>query len=110
MTRLNRSAKDRRALRSPLPVPFPVGTRLAYIGERCEYADPEGRVILLGPDTVADIVEVREGHRGTGEVYDHDEDGAPLYDQTVDGASVWVNARGQRRAIIPATANQWEEA
>ncbi len=95
----------------PLPPPFPVGACLIYVGERVVSSTPDIRrdsIRLLYPGLPVEVTEVRPGQQGTGEVLWTDDDGEEVVDRTRHGASVWVNALGQRRLIrANAHAGEW---
>lgn len=81
------------ATRAPLPPPFPVGTRLRYVGAHTigEYIGgyPRGeRVDVQAPGLLVEVVSVRPGRRGTGRLVDLHDDEEPFVDETSDGWSV----------------------
>jgi hypothetical protein len=101
--------------RAPLPPPYPVGTRLRYVGTRESWmtARDGSRVYTSRPGLVVEIVRVRLGTRGTlrplgGEWDDTDE---PILDETRDGGSVFdIACDGNRHGhlILHEYAHEWE--
>lgn len=89
----------------PLSPPFPVGSKLVYVGDREVRAGSNG-LVLLRRGTVADVVDVHEGRRGSGRV-EAVVDGEEIRDRTRHGSSVWINAEGKRRLIYPEAAGEW---
>lgn len=98
--------------RDPLPPPFPIGTRVRYVGNRLVTSglDSADCYVLLGPGMEAEIIECVAGSRGTGLVEYVDEDGEEIVDATRDGRSIYVVFNGDkyvRRAIYPENAREW---
>lgn len=89
--------------RIPKPAPFPIGARLVYVGTLRASYDGGAWVIEAGVEVV--ILEAKPGHRGTGRVLDHDEDG-PIRDRTRDGRSVYATPAG-RHTVTATTAGDW---
>jgi len=95
--------------RKPLSPPFPVGTRLRYLGTLQSWADPECRVKLQWPGMETVVTETKPGRRGTGRLVAVDEyDGEEIRDTTRDGYSVWTQVNGHGRIIWPENAHEWE--
>lgn len=115
------SVKRNALTREPLPPPFPIGTRVRYLGRHEVSTQIDG-----GPSTlikyhgmVATIARVVAGRRGTGrQLRDEDgpmfyeDDSEPILDTTRDGYSVYVvldkNGREHGRAIQHDTKHEWE--
>jgi hypothetical protein len=115
--------------RLPKPAPFPVGTKLRYVGKYESYTydiDPKTREKREVPLKVAGLIvtieEVRPGIRGTlrhmrdedGPLY-YDDTGEPILDETHDGYSVyyvdaWQSGKRQGRCIFPdaESLSEWE--
>lgn len=94
---------------APKPAPFPVGTRVRYLGKREAWREsvnggPE-RQMLIFHGMEATIVDANPGRRGTGRCLDEADE---IYDETRDGHSVYQNADGARRVIHNEDAGQWE--
>lgn len=114
--------RRRPAPESPKPPPFPVGTRLRYIGTRRigVGSSPDTCTWVLFPGAVGTITKVNPGRRGTGRpCYDADgpmvweDTGEPILDDTRDGYSVWVGDTDPRtehsgRCIDPDGLDEWE--
>jgi len=102
--------------RAPKPAPFPVGTKVRYVGTRKSgWVGRDGvSHPILYPGVVHEIVRVKPGRRGTGLVIATDEDGDEIIDRTQDAYSVWTytddSGREQGRVIWPADAHEWEIA
>lgn len=100
--------------RAPKQAPFPVGTRLRYLGTMRVWADAEMRQPLRWPGMEVTVTETRPGRRGTlRQFYDEDgpmedDNGDPIRDTTRDGYSVWVQANGHGLIIWPDAAHEWE--
>lgn len=88
--------------RLPNPAPFPVGTRVRYIGKARWYADAEMTKPLLVPGMEFTITEGRPGRQGTGRLIEVDEwTGEEIRDTTRDGWSAYVQANGHGRIASP---------
>lgn len=98
----------------PLPPPFPVGTRLRCIDPipwRKISVEVEGKVVVLyGPGLEVLIDSTTKGRQGTGRVVDEDDDGDPIYDETMDQFSVYhvEGAPDHGRLIRHDAAKNWE--
>ena len=107
--------------RVPLPPPFPVGTKLRYVGKRTSgYNAKDGSTVYWEkPGLEVVITDTRKGRQGTlSELYDfnaheyiEDEHGDRMLDETVDGMSVYevtVDGRKFGRLIRHENAHEWE--
>lgn len=112
----------------PAPPPYPVGTRVRYVGERRLWRArvPHPRPLdshpedwcEFGPGFETTIVDVVPGHRGTGaHLRDddgpmYDDDGEPILDETSHGRSVYEVDTGigkvLRLCILHESAHEWE--
>jgi len=104
---------------APKSAPFPVGTRLRYLGTSDVSTGPtrgEKRRIIY-PGIEVTISECAYGHRGTGREIDTDEEtGETLYDETKDFVSIYhvgPRAPGSKfnyygRCIDRESAHEWE--
>lgn len=102
--RLAEGYRERRAAtRTPRPPPFRVGARVRYRGE--DQVTMNG-VVVLAPGLVVEIVEARQGRRGSGRPVDLG-DGDPFIDTTRDGSNVY-EVGGLRRLIHARDAHEWE--
>lgn len=111
--------------RKPKPAPFPIGTRLRYIGKHESYTydirDGEKKTIpLCVPGMEVTIDSIMAGHRGTlrhlrdedGPMY-YEDTGEPVLDKTQDDLSVYhveayQNGRKQGRCIHCENVSEWE--
>lgn len=94
----------------PKSAPFMVGTRLRYLGQSQIWEVVDGkRIPLMEPGMLVTIVDIHEGHQGTGRVvYVDDIDGEPVYDTTRDAISVCQNQYGRQRLIRREEAHEWK--
>ena len=93
---------------APRPAPFPVGTRLKYLGtHEVSYANGAGEMVrVLFPGIEVTVEACKYGHRGTGRLIEHGDDG-PIYDETSDEVSVYrINGAG--RLIHHEDAADWQ--
>jgi hypothetical protein len=110
----------RRALtmdRKPLPPPFPILSRVRYVGtRRMSILLPDGgEILLLEPGMEVEITSTHPGRQGTmmPQPGDWDADFQP-YDYTEDGHSIYrldIAETGERygRIIWPKDAGEWEK-
>lgn len=107
--------------RAPLPPPFPIGTRVRYIGkhEAWTVADDGTKLPFTEPGLVVTIVDTHPGRRGSlrpvldeDGVPDVDDDGKAVLYRTMDGWSTYQVAHAgkvyARRAIRAENAHEWE--
>lgn len=107
--------------------PFPVGTRLRYIGTHRSYTydiNPETyerkEVPLCLPGMIVTVDSIMRGHRGTlvhlcdedGPMY-YEDTGEPILDTTSDEVSVyhidaWQQGTRQGRCIHHESRKEWE--
>jgi hypothetical protein len=88
--------------RKPKPAPFPVGTKLRYIGGSS--GDPCVRSWVEVGD-VLEVVRTRPGRQGTLRWIDLDDGDEPFQDTTRDGYSVVEPKPGFGRIVQP---DEWE--
>lgn len=103
--------------RAPKQPPFPIGTRLRYVGTHRSWYEEGGEMVpLIQPGLIVTVCDVSKGERGTlAPLWDEDgpmedEDGEPYLDRTRDGRSIYsVRAHGGRpRRQTIVHANEWE--
>lgn len=95
----------------PKAPPFPVGTRVRYLGTREAYFPlPDGKNdVIIKNGLVVVITNIRKGRQGTGKILGYHDDGDPIYDYTVDGYSVYqTEILKHGRIIWPDNADEWE--
>lgn len=104
--------------RAPKPAPFPVGTRLRYVGSHHSYyLEGAKKIPIVEPGMIVEIAVASPGRRGSlrqlrdenGPMYYEDDD-EPILDETRDGYSVY-HAGGNKnmgRIIRADTAHEWE--
>ncbi len=105
--------------RAPRRPPFPVGTRLKYIGSRyitTQWGTDGDSCVVMAPGLVVEIDEAKLGRRGTGQqLCDHDgpmfyeDTGEPIVDETTDGRSCYhlVDPAGRAHGRI-VDPREWE--
>ncbi len=94
---------------APKPAPFPVGTRLKYVGKSdVSYGATGGEMVrVVYPGIEVTIDRCAYGKQGTGRVIDEDDDGSPIYDETRDFVSIYhVGIAG--RCIDHEDACEWQ--
>jgi hypothetical protein len=107
--------------RAPLPAPFPIGTRLRYVGAHHSWTiDSTGaRVPICEPGLEVTIDRIMKGRRGTlrpipegdGSGPMLDEEGEPVLDRTSDDCSVYryrVDDVPFGRLVRAEHAHEWE--
>ena len=102
--------------RMPLPAPFPMGSRVRYIGTRESYTVKNGeKVWCIRKGMEVEISSVWPGRRGTlRKMRDADgpvvweDTGEPILDETRDGTSSYTNPSGMRCSITRGAAGEWE--
>jgi hypothetical protein len=93
--------------RLPKPAPFPVGTRLRYVGTLRTFRDAAGKQPIFGPGMEGVVERVTDGRRGTlRDISDPDIDDEPIYDTTRDGYSV-VTINNFGRTIRHDNVTDW---
>lgn len=92
--------------RTPLPPPFPVGTKLRYLGANRSWSDLEQKEPIQWPGMVVEIIRVKQGRQGDLHVIEIDDYGEEVLDETRDGYSVWGVENGF--IIWPDRAHEWE--
>ncbi|MEK6832580.1 MAG: hypothetical protein AABY32_00910 [Nanoarchaeota archaeon] len=94
----------------PLEAPFPVGTKLKYIGDRRSCAFINGEYVpCMYNGLEIEIISIDKGRHGTGQVLFVDEEtGEEAYYNTVNGSSVYENIKGEKRCIFPESKNEWQ--
>lgn len=112
-----------RATRDPKPAPFPVGTRLRYIGGREVWVSDPGTgqpvVALVRPGLEVVVDGTMNGWRGTGRILRgeggmllDDYTGDPILDETEDAVSIYhvVDPSGKHhgRLIRDEGKQEWE--
>jgi hypothetical protein len=102
--------------RKPEPAPFPVGTKVRYVGtRRTEIQASTGEMVpVIAPGMIATVERVNPGRQGTlrplpGEWED---EGNPVLDTTRNGYSVYSvplpGGKSYGRIIWPSDAAEWE--
>jgi hypothetical protein len=100
----------------PKPAPFPVGTRVRYLGTHDVSSGPTGGEMrrIIYPGIEVTISKCAYGRKGTGRpVCEDDETGETLYDETKDFVSVYsvgpdVPGMHYGRCIGREDAHEWE--
>lgn len=88
--------------REPRPAPFPVGTRLRYIGDLKLNRSEDPASMTFGAGVEGTVSEVRPGRRGTlRDISDPEVDSEPIIDTTRDGYSVVALEGTYNRAVYP---------
>lgn len=94
--------------RKPHSPPFPIGSKLVYIGASLRWADPEGRRPLLARNMRGTVVRIGRGYQGSLAVIDtDDETGEHVLERTQDGWSTILLESGYEMAVSRDRMNEW---
>jgi hypothetical protein len=92
----------------PLPPPFPLGSKVEYLGY--QYNDGDTGKLLLRHGMIGTVTSIKQGWQGTGRVVDEvGGDGEPIYDETHNSWSIVTFETGFTRAVSSPVGTQFRK-